>query len=441
MAGIASLFTREFFEAARGAARARRRALPVGAHLRHQHERSAVDRRHVHVGVSRRHALAGRRRRRPADRVRPRRSTQRLAASAHDLAAAGRRRRTSPASARSIRFTCSRCSSPKARGSRQWAAGAPIQTDDRADLEFSGPQSICRPHARRQRHPAARARRHGAAAGRRRGRGRRPQRQRRGATAGGCCIAPMRFVRRTTTSRAPSRPTRRRPRALDGLLAGQRRPRSGRRNARALLSRLASDPAHEAAKLALSRLLAAQGAYDEAVRIPLGLAAGQSGERGGARTDSPRSCRTSAIAERMMPVVSRLRAEAPASEAAHYYSAALAVHRRPHRPGAEGGAGRHRRKSRPRQGAEPRRAPVWPASGSATRRARPSGRRWRRIPRDPATYSNLATLELQAGNRELRRASISPRRSRSIRHPKPRRAGLALTSVAVRCLTVLCHPN
>ena len=66
MAGIASLFTREFFEIAKATAGAGRRVLPVGAHLRHQRRRPAVDRRDVPVGVPRRHALAGRRSRRAA---------------------------------------------------------------------------------------------------------------------------------------------------------------------------------------------------------------------------------------------------------------------------------------------------------------------------------------------------------------------------------------
>ena len=67
MAGIASLFTREFFAGGARPARARRRALPVGAHLRHQHRatlQSIVAT--FAVGVSRRHDLAGRRRRRAA---------------------------------------------------------------------------------------------------------------------------------------------------------------------------------------------------------------------------------------------------------------------------------------------------------------------------------------------------------------------------------------
>ncbi len=66
MAGIASLFTREFFAVGPGPAGAGRRAVPVGPHLRHQRRRSALDRRHLRRRVPRRHAVAGRRRRRPA---------------------------------------------------------------------------------------------------------------------------------------------------------------------------------------------------------------------------------------------------------------------------------------------------------------------------------------------------------------------------------------
>ena len=40
------------------------------------------------------------------------------------------------------RSRCRRCSSPRAMRSRRGPAGAPLQTDDRAALEFSGPRSI-----------------------------------------------------------------------------------------------------------------------------------------------------------------------------------------------------------------------------------------------------------------------------------------------------------
>ena len=68
MAGVAALFTREFFEAARARLKPGRPALPVGAHLRHQRRRSAVDRADVRLGVSAGHDVAGRRRRSAADR-------------------------------------------------------------------------------------------------------------------------------------------------------------------------------------------------------------------------------------------------------------------------------------------------------------------------------------------------------------------------------------
>ena len=51
-----------------GAAGPRRRALPMGAHLRHPRRRSPIDRRHLRIGISRRRHVARRRRRPPSDR-------------------------------------------------------------------------------------------------------------------------------------------------------------------------------------------------------------------------------------------------------------------------------------------------------------------------------------------------------------------------------------
>ena len=63
MAGVAALFTREFFATARDRLAARRDRLSVGAHLRHQRDGPAIDRRDLRVGLSERNDVAGRRRR------------------------------------------------------------------------------------------------------------------------------------------------------------------------------------------------------------------------------------------------------------------------------------------------------------------------------------------------------------------------------------------
>ena len=138
MAGIASLFTREFFEGARGPAGAGRRAVPVGAHLRHQQRRPAIDRRHVPVGVSRRHAVAGRRCRRAAGRIdraarRPHRRHRRRDGSGPGVAAdlaVGRR-------ARPVRGA-PRCSWRRATALKAWANGAPL-ADRRSIARWSSP--------------------------------------------------------------------------------------------------------------------------------------------------------------------------------------------------------------------------------------------------------------------------------------------------------------
>ena len=91
---------------------------------------------------------------------------------------------------------------------------------------------------------------------------------------------------------------------------------------RALLSRLAGDPERHATKLALSRLLAAEGAYDQAVGLPFSIV--QNDPNNVAALEQLASVLSDVgDLERMRPVVARLRAVAPSSEAAHYYSAAL----------------------------------------------------------------------------------------------------------------------
>ena len=282
-------------------------------------------------------------------------------------------------------------------GLRQWAAGAAIQTDDRADLEFSGPQSIVgrtrddnatllrELAATSTRPPAVEAAVKAASATAWRDRGWMLYR------ADAFRPAYDDFTR--AVEAAPDD-----QRALDGLLLVSA-PAERTAEARALLNRLASDPAHEAAKLALARLLAAHGAYDEAMRIPLSLL--QANPANVAALEQAASILSDmGDRERMMPVVSRLRAEAPGSEAAHYYSAALLF--------IEGRTELALKEAQAVIAGNPGHAKAQNLAGAclASLGQRDQARSAFRAslaadPKDPATYSNLATLELQAGNREL----------------------------------------
>ena len=391
MAGIASLFTREFFEAARARLEAGRRALPVGAHLRHQHARPAVDCRHVPVGVSRRHAVAGRRRRRAAGRI------ERAA-----RAATGEHRRPRgsgpaspriwPSSARSSRFMCCRCSSRTARQLAEWAAGAPVQSDNRAALEFSGPQSIFGRYRLGQRHTLAQL----AA---KPGRARPPStpvraaatadaypRSRLDAAPGRRVPARLRRIscvpwRSTRTTHAPSKALIRASaplqRSADTRAAAQPPGRGSRRD--------------DATKLALSRLLAAEGAYDEAVAHHLRDSPGRPGNVAALEQLASVLSDVGDV-ERMRPVVARLRAEAPASEAAHYYSAALLF--------MENRIDLALTEARRVLAINPSHAKAHNLMGAclASLGQRDQARTafqasLRADPRDPATYTNLATLE------------------------------------------------
>ena len=162
-----------------------------------------------------------------------------------------------------------------------WSDGAPIQSDNRAALEFSGPQSI---FGRSDADNAALLRElsHNAA---------RPaaiEQAEAGATAGvvrdrawmllqadAFRPAYADFVRAVELD-----PTD--PRTLEGLIRASA-PLERGAETRALLSRLAADPTRMATKLALSRLLASQGAYDQAVADSLRHRAKRSQSHAGAR--------------------------------------------------------------------------------------------------------------------------------------------------------------
>ena len=159
-----------------------------------------------------------------------------------------------------------------------------------------------------------------------------------------------------------------------------------------------SDPTHLAAKLTLSRFLASQGQYDEAVRITLGVLQDDSGNVAALEQLASVLADLGDV-ERMRPVVARLRAAAPASEGAHYYSASLLfMENRTELALAEaqrvlainpGHARAHNLVGAclASLGQRDRARVAFQASITAN-------------PKDPATYANLATLELEAGNRD-----------------------------------------
>jgi spermidine synthase len=281
----------------------------------------------------------------------------------------------------------------------QWSAGASIQSDNRAALEFSGPQSIFGPsdadNAKLLRDLRASGPLPAAIAEAERAATAATLRERGWMLLQADAFRPAYHDLARAVEMEPTD-----SRALEGLL---RASAPLRRNAetRALLSRLAADPARIATKLALSRLLAAEGLYDQAVAIPFSIA--QSDPDNAEALEQLASILADVgDVERMRPVVARLRAVAPESEAAHYYSAALlfmeqrmelaltearrVVALNPTHARAHNLIGA----SLASLGQRDRAREAFLASLEAD-------------PRDPATYTNLATLELQAGNPRLAR--------------------------------------
>jgi spermidine synthase len=281
----------------------------------------------------------------------------------------------------------------------EWSAEAPIQSDNRAALEFSGPQSIFgqsdADNAALLRDLRASGSLPAAVADAEQSTTANSLRDRGWMLLQADAFRPAyhAFVRSLEMNPTDAR-------TLDGLL---RASAPLRRNAdtRALLSRLAADPTRVTTKLALSRLLASEGAFDQAVSIAFSIAQGEPNNV--AAFEQLASILSDlGDVERMRPVVARLRSIAPNSEAAHYYSAALLfmeqrldlalaearrvvainpTHARAHNLiGA----------SLASMGERDRAREAFLASLEAD-------------PRDPATYTNLATLEMQAGNPQLAR--------------------------------------
>ncbi len=276
----------------------------------------------------------------------------------------------------------------------EWAAQANTQVDDRMTLEFSGPRSIVGAErddnaealrdlsARAAKPPAVLEALAAATAADWRDRGLMLLK------ADGYRPAYADLARALATDPSDRE-------ALDGLIRASAAA-SRVDDARTLLTELASDPRNLHAKLALSRLLAAQGAIDEAVRIPFALLQRDP-------SDVPALEQLASVlsdagdGERLAPVVARLMASAPNGTWSHYYAAALFfLQQRP----AE-----TLREAQLAVAADPSNAKAHNLVGASL--ASLGQRDQARVafqaslkadPRDPGTYNNLAVLELQGGN-------------------------------------------
>jgi spermidine synthase len=277
-----------------------------------------------------------------------------------------------------------------------WANGAPVQVDNRAGLEFSGPQSIfgvsTADNAALLRNLAMSASRPATVTAAEADAGAASMRDRGWMlmTADAARPAYDDFVKAAELDPNDAR-------ALEGLIRASA-PLRRDAETRAILERLAADPTRLTAKLALGRFLTSLGRGGEAIRLIFSIL--QTDPANVQVLETMASVLSDlGDAERMRPVVARLRKEAPASEAAHYYSAALlfmenrtdlaisearlALAVNPHNAKTHNLLGACLASLGQRDQARE----AFQASISAN-------------PRDPATYSNLATLELQSGNRD-----------------------------------------
>lgn len=278
---------------------------------------------------------------------------------------------------------------------KAWANGAPIQTDDRSRLEFSGPRNIFGvardDNAATLRELAANSPKPAAIT----------------ATADAVTAANHRNRGLMFLKSDAHRPAfddfnrslaidPQDPVALDGLIRSAA-ALTRLDDVKAMLTKLASVPTNSAAKLALSRVLASQGAVDEAVRIPLSMVQASPG-------DVPALEQLASVlsdigdATRLEPVVAKLVAEAPKNTWAHYYAGSLFFMQ--DRLDMAAQAARNAISLDPGNAKAHNLLGACLASMGQGDAARASFEASLRVdPRESGTYTNLATLELQGGNR------------------------------------------
>lgn len=282
---------------------------------------------------------------------------------------------------------------------RAWAAGAPLQIDDRSALEFSGPRSIFGSarddNAAALRELAAASPKPAAVASALASATAEDWRDRGLMMLKADAVQPafddlLRSLETNPNDTA----------ALDGLLRAAVSLNKIIEVER-LLTRLAAPPPNAAARLALSRLLASQGNMEAATRIPLEMLQANPG-------NVPALEQLASIlsdigdATRLEPVVQRLVQEAPKSTWSHYYASSLFFQ--------QGRLDRALQAARNAITIDPANAKAHNLVGASlasmgnTAAARTAFEASLKAdPRDPGTYTNLATLELQSGNRDLAR--------------------------------------
>ena len=279
---------------------------------------------------------------------------------------------------------------------KAWAADAPLQTDDRSALEFSGPRSIFGTHrddnATALRTLAAKSPKPVAVAAALAAATTDDLRDRGLMLFKADAYQPAYDDLSRALTASPNDAA-----ALEGLV---RSAASLNKiySAQTFLQTLAADPSHKAAQLALSRVLASQGNVEAAVRIPLEhLKTNPS--------DVPALEQLASVlsdvgdATRLEPVVQRLVQEAPKNTWSHYYAASLFF--------IQNRLDLAVRAARNAVAIDPANAKAQNLLGAclasmgqndAARAAFETS--IKADPKEPGTYANLATLELQTANRD-----------------------------------------
>jgi spermidine synthase len=279
---------------------------------------------------------------------------------------------------------------------KAWAGDAPLQTDDRSALEFSGPRVIfstarddnataLRELAVTSPKPASVARALASAT---------PEDLRdRGLMLfkADSHRAAYEDLARALESNPNDTAT------LDGLFRASASTNKVY-DLQSRLTKLAADPANKAAQLALSRVLASQGNFEPAIRIPTEQL--QANPSDAAALDQLASILVDiGDADRLEPLAQRLLHEAPKNSWSHYYAASLFFMRG--RYDTALAAARNAASLDPSNAKAHNLVGACLASMRQNDAARTAFETSLKLdPREAGTYANLATLELQTGNRD-----------------------------------------